>query len=169
MQTELNFLDIRYAQIRQQMRCLESCPDIDVPDNFQDLLDSLEDLFAFESQLMESHNFPGLRCHVEQHARVLGALHRTHSLVMNGSNHPARHAGNYLLKHWLELHNETLDACLAVWLDCAKSKRTISSMSHEPVTRQVMRDLNRRAKALWVSHKSDESNSSRQNRQGSGE
>ena len=173
MQTELNALDHRYAHLRQQMRCLELCPDEDVPRIFTEVLDSLERLFAFESQLMDTHHFPAYRCHVEQHARVLGGLHRTHSLIMNGACKQGRHAGTYLLMHWFELHNETLDACLAVWLESTETNRPLPRLPRDALPNHVMGDMTRKTNALWRPSKPAEQNEatsgSRQNGQGPGE
>ena len=125
MQAVLNALSQRCTQLRQQARYLALCADAEVPQVFKELLDSLEQLFSFEHSLMEQHQFPASRCHVEQHARVLRGLHRTHALVMCGACHKGRYVGEHLLMHWFELHHETLDACLAAWLECLKSDQTI--------------------------------------------
>jgi len=124
MQASLNTLNQRSTQLRQQAQHLALCPDIEVPRVFKDLLDSLEQLFAFEHSLMEQHQFPASRCHIEQHARALRGLHRTHSQVMCGAWQKGRYVGSHLLIHWFELHNETLDACLAAWLECLQSGQT---------------------------------------------
>lgn len=131
MQAVLNALNQRCTQLRQQARCLALCADAEVPQAFKDLLDSLEQLFAFEHSLMEQHQFPASRCHVEQHARALRGLHRTHSLVMRGACHKGRHVGAHLLMHWFELHHETLDACLAAWLECLQCGQTALAAPRE--------------------------------------
>lgn len=170
MQTELNALDHHYAQLLQQMRCLESCPDAEVPQMFTNMLDSLERLFTFESQLMETYRFPASRCHVEQHARVLGTLHRTHSQVMRGELGQGRQAGAHLLMHWFELHNGTLDACLMVWLESMQPNRTMPRRTLSPL---IMRDLALKARALWrplrPTDQSNAASSSRQSSQGPGQ
>jgi hemerythrin len=125
MQAVLNALSQHCKQIRQRARYLALCADAEVPQGFKDLLDSLEQLFSLEHCLMEQHQFPALRCHVEQHARALRGLHRTHSLVMCGACQKGRYVGAHLLMHWFELHHETLDACLAAWLECLQSGQTI--------------------------------------------
>lgn len=173
MQTELNALDHRYAQLRQQMRSLAVCADAEVPAIFTDVLDSLERLFDFENQLMDTHRFPAARCHVEQHARVLGGLHRAHAQVMSGGLQQGRHAGTHLLMSWFELHNGTLDACLLVWLDSIQAIHAIPAMPRGTVPPEFMRDLTRKARALWrplnANEQSNAAKSSRQNRQGPGE
>lgn len=173
MQTELNALDHHYAQLRQQVRSLAGCADSEVPAIFTDMLFSLERLFDFENQLMDAHQFPAARCHVEQHARALGGLHRAHAQVMNGGVKQARYAGTHLLMSWFELHNGTLDACLLVWLDSIQPSRPVAAMPRGTLPPELMRDLTRKARALWRPPKpSDQSiaeRNSRQNRQGPGE
>lgn len=121
MHDELHNLNYRYGQLRRQMHCLTVCPDGDVPKSFTQLLGFLEQLFADENRLMEAHQFPARRCHLEQHARALSGLHRAHSRVMGGACHQGRYAATHLLMHWFELHNSTLDACLAVWLEATQN------------------------------------------------
>lgn len=173
MQTELNALDHHYAQLIQQMRCLGSCLDSEVLQIFSKVLESLERLFALESQLMDTYHFPASRCHVEQHARVLAGLHRAHSQVMRGELMHGRHAGTHLLMNWFELHNGTLDACLMVWLESVQAKRTMPAIARGTLPPQIMRDLNRKASARWRPPKPTDQNnaasSSGQNKQGPGE
>jgi hemerythrin len=117
----MHILDQRYTSLRELARRLASCTEPEVPKVFKTLLESVEQLFAIEHQLMEEVCFPALQCHCEQHARVLAGLHRAHSHLMNGGASQGRYAGAYLLMNWFELHNSTLDACLAVWVECTQS------------------------------------------------
>lgn len=149
MPSELNALDRRYAQLRQKMDWLKSCADPEIPETFKDLLDSLEQLFAFETQLMEKHRFPVTRAHLEQHARVLQGLHRTHAHVMNGQLSKGRYVGTQLLSSWFELHNGTMDACLAVWLASIQPSRNAKAAVRGALSPQLMRDLSHKSSSLW--------------------
>jgi hemerythrin len=173
MQTELNALDHHYAQLILQMRGLGSCLDSEVPQMFTEVLDSVERLFSFESRLMDTYCFPASRCHVEQHARVLAGLHRTHSQVMRGELRHGRHAGTHLLMNWFELHNGTLDACLMVWLESVQAKRTMPAITRGALPPEIMRDLNNKASArrrpLRPTDQSNAASISGQNSQGPGE
>ena len=140
MQAALNTLNQRCMQLRQQAQHLALCPDAEVPRAFKDLLDSLEQLFAFEQRLMEQHHFPASGCHLEQHARALRALHRTHSQVMCGAWQKGRYVGAHLLIQWFELHNETLDACLAAWLECLQSGHTALNVPRRTFSPEIARD-----------------------------
>ena len=79
------------------------------------ILTGNEKAFAAEQLLMEKHDFPATRCHLEQHARVLCALHQAHPAVTTGDHNLAIHVGGRLLPEWFELHNSTLDASVSVW------------------------------------------------------
>lgn len=80
----------------------------------------IERAFREEERWMEEIDFPVLRHHQEQHARVLGALHNTHFHVMNGEIRQGREVANHLLPQWFALHASTMDAALA----CAMSLST---------------------------------------------
>jgi len=95
---------------------LRVCPEADVPAAYCSLIEATEHGFALEHQIMEYFEFPATRCHLEQHARVLRALHCVYPTVMGGSAETARHVGGHLLMDWFKLHNETLDAALLLWV-----------------------------------------------------
>lgn len=151
MQAALNSLNQRSTQLRQQAQHLALCPDTDVPRIFKDVLDSLEQLFIFEYCLMEQHHFPASLCHLEQHARALRGLHRTHSQVMSGAWQKGRYVGSHLLINWFELHNETLDACLAAWLECLQSGQTALNVPQRALWSAITRDPGSNALAPWQS------------------
>ena len=82
------------------------------------LIDSMERDFHEEETLMEKIDFPELKSHREQHARVLGTLHHVTPDVMQGDCASARKAIE-LLPQWFLFHLSTMDAALAVALDLA--------------------------------------------------
>ncbi len=118
MQSDL--VHVKEAQhiLRRTTRWLLSCPDELVPDAYLEVMRAAEQLFGLEHQLMERYGFPVRQQHLEQHARVLGGLHCVYCEVMRGGADRGRLAGGQLLMEWLQLHNETLDAVLDVWVDC---------------------------------------------------
>ncbi len=81
------------------------------------LLKAAEQLFGLEQQLMEDYAFPVRQTHLEQHARVLRALHCAHVSVLSGATEPARHIGGQLLPNWLHLHHDTIDAAFVLWTE----------------------------------------------------
>lgn len=82
-------------------------------ERYESFVNQIEQAFREEEQWMEEIDFPALRHHREQHARVLGALHNTHFHVMNGEIQQGREIVDRLLPQWFVLHASTMDATLA--------------------------------------------------------
>lgn len=83
---------------------------------FPDLLNHIEHAFRTEERWMDEIDYPALKSHREQHARVLGALHHVHGKVMDGDLVLGRHVVDDLLPQWLSLHIDTMDNALAMAL-----------------------------------------------------
>lgn len=118
MFSELTQLNESHQLLRQLTQQLRRCHDHDVSTTYARLLDWMEQVFGTEQQMMEKHEFPAARSHLEQHARVLCAMHKAHPAVMRGDHELGRHIGATLMPGWFELHNATLDAALVVWTCC---------------------------------------------------
>lgn len=82
----------------------------------------VEHIFQQEDQWMEELDFPILRVHQEQHARVLGALHNVHSHVMEGDVGLGREVVEHLLPQWFSFHMSTMDAVLALAMQMAQAE-----------------------------------------------
>jgi hemerythrin-like metal-binding protein len=93
---------------------LSCADDRTFPEHYGILVHKVERVFRTEEQWMEATDFPGLRSHQEQHARVLGGLHNVHSRVMNGEIGVGREVAARLLPQWLTFHVSTMDAVLAL-------------------------------------------------------
>ncbi len=115
MSPEISKLDELHDSLRRLTHELSNCPDEDICSFYEQVIIASERTFAQEQLLMEKHDFPACRCHLEQHARVLSALHQAHPSVMRGDHNLALHLGAHLFPEWFELHNATLDAALSVW------------------------------------------------------
>jgi hemerythrin len=115
MPAEISKLDVLHDSLRQLTQQLHDCAHDEICSAYEQLLITAEKAFAAEQLLMEKHDFPATRCHLEQHARVLCALHQAHPAVMTGDHNLAIHVGGRLLPEWFELHNSTLDASVSVW------------------------------------------------------
>ena len=116
--TQLNDSHQLLRQLTQQLR---NCRDHEVGASYARLLDYMEQVFRTEQNLMEKHAFPAAQCHLEQHARVLCAMHRAHAALMRGDHALGRHVGATLLPGWFELHNATVDAAMLLWTSCRTS------------------------------------------------
>ena len=115
MPAEISKLDALHDSLRQLTQQLHDCAQDEICSAYEQLLITAEKAFEAEQLLMEKHEFPATRCHLEQHARVLCALHQAHPAVMTGDHNVAIHVGGRLLPEWFELHNSTLDASVSVW------------------------------------------------------
>lgn len=107
-------VDAAHRQLLEQMNGLLNGSDSDVAQGMEALVTAMERDFREEETLMEQIVYPGIRAHMEQHARVLATLHR----IAPGDVAAAR-AALVLLPQWFELHLATLDTALAVALDLA--------------------------------------------------
>jgi hemerythrin len=68
---------------------------------------------------MEETEFPGIKTHREQHARVLSALHHIHPQVTSGNAVLGRKVIEDLLPQWLAFHISTMDMAWAMQItDC---------------------------------------------------
>ncbi len=118
MRDEANRICDAHRSLRRAARWLRTCPEFEVSDAFVSVMSAAEHSFALEHALMDSLCFPATRCHLEQHARVLRALHCLYPAVIGGATNTGRRVGGQLLIQWFRLHNETLDAAVFLWAGC---------------------------------------------------
>ena len=103
---EVALIEDWHRTMLQLIEKINCCREFELPENFKILVFALEQIFGNEQRLMEKSNFPAIKCHLEQHARVLGALHHVHSSVMRGDIGLARRVGSQLLFDWFNLHSK---------------------------------------------------------------
>jgi len=109
------------ADNRHLLATLDSVALLDAkrfPAEYSRLVELIERDFRREELLMERIDYPAERQHLEQHARVLGGLHRAEAALLLGDSAPARRCLQ-LLPKWLELHIATQDAPLALAAELA--------------------------------------------------
>jgi hemerythrin len=116
MDTGVVVMDEVHRDLLAQMNALLNGSDADVAQGMERLVELMEHDFRDEEALMERIGYPGIRPHMEQHARVLGALHR----IEPGDVTAAR-AALVLLPQWFEMHLATLDTALAVAIGIAET------------------------------------------------
>lgn len=104
-------VDAAHKALFAQMQFLLGAQDADIAIVFPTLADRLERDFREEETLMEGIEFPGLRPHREEHARVLSALHHADT----GEAAAAREVLQ-LMVEWFPLHVMTMDAALVAAL-----------------------------------------------------
>jgi hemerythrin len=92
---------------------LSSASDSEFGVRYSAFIKQAEHAFSTEEQWMEEIDFPVLKIHREQHARVLAALHNVHLRVMEGDLATGREVAEKLLPQWCVFHMSTMDAELA--------------------------------------------------------
>lgn len=108
-------MDDAHQALAQQITALQQVPDeIDFDAGLARLTEALEGDFRAEEEIMEAINYPAIRSHREQHARVLATLHG-----LADGDHAARRRAVELLLPWFHVHLETADTALAVALQVA--------------------------------------------------
>jgi len=95
------------------LEVLSSSDDDQFSGRYGAFVSQVERAFREEEQWMEDIDFPGLRMHQEQHARLLGALHNVHFRLMNGELQLGRELVELMLPQWLAFHISTMDNPLA--------------------------------------------------------
>lgn len=118
MRQEFSRIRDAHRSLRHAAHWLRICPEYEVSDAYITVMRAAEHSFALEHDFMDRLCFPATRCHLEQHARVLRALHCLHPAVQGGATGTGRRVGGQLLIEWFQLHNETLDAAVFVWASC---------------------------------------------------
>ncbi|MES2160299.1 MAG: hemerythrin family protein [Pseudomonadota bacterium] len=103
--------DEAHEALAEQIKQLTHCKDEDFSAGLAQLIECLEDDFRHEEALMEAIDYPALRSHREQHARVLASLHHQE----NGATKSGRAAVGLVLP-WFHAHLATADTALAIAL-----------------------------------------------------
>ena len=113
-------IDRAHQAFIDQLGQLLSAPDDTFESGLYALINAMEMDFRQEETLMEEIDFPGIRMHREQHARVLGALHHVVPQVMQGDHAQARKVIE-LIPQWFLFHLTTMDATMVVALELART------------------------------------------------
>ncbi|RJG21305.1 bacteriohemerythrin [Massilia cavernae] len=100
-------IDAAHRDLFNEMRRLASAPDSELEQGTALLAERLERDFREEEDLMFEAADPGVKAHLEEHARILAALHH----VETGNVADAREAVR-LLSLWFQAHLETMDRAL---------------------------------------------------------
>jgi len=106
--------DEAHQALAEQLAVLQATPDAEFEAGLAELVGALEEDFRVEEGLMEAIDYPALRSHREQHARVLATLHG----LAPGDIAAGRKAAGLILP-WFELHLATADTALAMALQLA--------------------------------------------------
>jgi hemerythrin-like metal-binding protein len=118
-------VDDAHRALLDELARLARCSDQEFAGCYPALVAAIERDFRAEQALMEDVEVISFRAHVEQHARMLSALHHAASHVQGGELAAGREAVA-LLKEWLPLHISTMDRAL---VDAAAKRTTTHAPS----------------------------------------
>ncbi|MET0963075.1 MAG: hemerythrin domain-containing protein [Noviherbaspirillum sp.] len=117
-------LDYLHHQLDAALRATLAADDISFVRRFHELVAILEEAFAKEESWMEEVDYPAIKSHREQHARVLSGMHHVNCSLMEGNVGLARKVVAVLLPDWLKLHVATMDTALAMYLQACGMPET---------------------------------------------
>lgn len=109
-------MDVLHQQLDEALHATLAANDAMFIRRFRRLVALLEEAFATEEFWMEEVDYPAIKSHREQHARVLSGMHHVHCSLMEGDVGAARKVVAVLLPDWLKLHVATMDTALAMYL-----------------------------------------------------
>jgi hemerythrin len=121
METGLDAMDDLHREFCEALAGQSSLPDDVFCNAYPAFIMTIERAFRTEEQWMEEIDFPSLKSHREQHARVLGALHGTQSMVLDGDVMTGRKIVDQLLPEWFMFHASTMNMAVALALQLAGS------------------------------------------------
>lgn len=110
-------MDESHKALLDKLAQLKDVSDTDFPAQYASLVACVERDFREEETLMEEIDFPGIRSHREQHAKLLGGLHHAACAVMEGDVELGHHVIE-LLSDWFVFHISTMDTALSFALLC---------------------------------------------------
>jgi hemerythrin-like metal-binding protein len=108
----LTSVDQAHRVLLDTLAELAQVSDLEFVRNYPSLVAAIERDFEEEEALMDKTGLASFKPHLEQHARMLSALHHAASRVLEGDIEPGREAV-VLLRQWLVFHISTLDKALA--------------------------------------------------------
>jgi hemerythrin len=121
-------IDASHNSLLDKLAQLNTVSDADFPAYYAAMVARVESDFREEEELMEKIDFPGIRSHREQHARLLGGLHHAAATIMKGDVALGRHTIG-LLPQWFAFHISTMDAVLGFALQFRQEEKQSMSAS----------------------------------------
>jgi len=108
-------IDESHKKFLEQLAAVANSPDEKLGEALFALIKDMEQDFKIEEAIMEKINYPDIRTHREQHARVLSSFHQVVPDVLQGKFESAHHVLD-LLPSWLVLHINTMDKALVLYM-----------------------------------------------------
>ncbi|WP_194721458.1 bacteriohemerythrin [Noviherbaspirillum malthae] len=123
-------LDRSHRELMDAFVTLQALPDEQFLHRYPDLVAKIERDFRQEEAMMEKLDLPSFQTHMEQHARVLNALHHAASSLMQGDIELGRRA-IMLLADWFPYHIDTMDRRLVMAIDTSAARRHLRTDNSE--------------------------------------
>lgn len=120
-------VDRAHQELMDSMRQLELADDLEFSRGFPIMVARVEQDFRDEEALMQDLALESYPAHIEQHARLLSALHHTASAVMQDDLETGREAVSLFL-NWFGFHIATMDKALATALRINNSSAAAGSV-----------------------------------------
>jgi hemerythrin len=109
-------MDVLHREVNDALDVALGADDGTFLQRFCALVAVLEGAFAMEESWMEEIDYPAIRSHREQHARVLSGMHHVYCSLLAGDVGTARKVVTCLLPDFLKLHGDTMDTALSLHL-----------------------------------------------------
>lgn len=110
--TGIAFMDTSHHLLHEKLERLSQASDAEFAAGFESLIRQVHDHFKEEEQAMKEIGFPGISCHLDQHAQALNALDHACLRIKDGAVTEGREIA-VLFSRWLSFHIATMDAMLA--------------------------------------------------------
>lgn len=107
------WMDDLHRGVAISLRRVREALDDDFPRVYANLVARLELAFREEEERMSDLNSATIKCHREQHARVLRGLHCAYAQILDGDVQLGREVASELLPRWLSWHIAEMDIPLA--------------------------------------------------------
>jgi hemerythrin len=114
--TGVLIMDVLHRRVDDALDATLGADDGAFLQRFCGLVAILEEAFATEEFWMEEADYPAMKQHREQHARVLSGMHHVYCSLMAGDTGTARKVVACLLPDFLKLHGDTMDTALSMHL-----------------------------------------------------
>ena len=109
-------MDVLHRQVDDALGAALDADDSTFLQRFRQLVSILEEAFAVEESWMEEIDYPAIRSHREQHARVLSGMHHVYCSLLAGNTGTARKVVACLLPEFWKLHGDTMDTAFSTYL-----------------------------------------------------
>ena len=153
-------MDNSHQHLLDELAGLEAVCDQEFARCYPSLVAAIERDFRQEEELMDEVGLASFQTHLEQHARMLSALHHVAPHVQEGDVDPGREA-IVLLRTWLTVHIDIMDKALAdavrivfntdpaaVPVVCASAQGKDNNEEEILMTREADRSAMRRSKQI---------------------